>query len=275
MEETQKIIQNIIFNVSNAIKNKNSSTFLSSHKLIFAKHQKFTEDVYRRVGKDDRHETTQRTTFSFENLNENSISRELSTKIQKSLEALEDFETSSSQYYGGNSNTSSSNEILLEKSRLINHQLDKYNSAELLSENRINRILFYYLQDLNKEDYLMEIPSKYVQSWYIYKTSIKVLNYLLFSEKSKDIYYQDLIINKDDFWNEFLDYTKSKFNASILNHLDKIYIDNKVIIDDFIIQKIDELKFEKVVKELLVSTIEEINILKIGVIVNKYHKYYI
>ena len=275
MEETQKIIQNIIFNVSNAIKNKNSSTFLSSHKLIFTKHQKFTEDVYRRVGKDDRHETTQTTTFSFENLNENSISRELSTKIQKSLEALEDFETSSSQYYGGNSNTSSSNEILLEKSRLINHQLDKYNSAELLSENRINRILFYYLQDLNKEDYLMEIPSKYVQSWYIYKTSIKVLNYLLFSEKSKDIYYQDLIINKDDFWNEFLDYTKSKFNASILNHLDKIYIDNKVIIDDFIIQKIDELKFEKVVKELLVSTIEEINILKIGVIVNKYHKYYI
>lgn len=252
MEETQKIIQNIIFNVSNALKNKNFSTFLSSHKLIFTKHQEFTDEVDRRVGKDDRHETTQKTTFSFENLNENSISKELSAKIQKSLEALVDFETSSFQYYGGNSSNSSSNEILLEKSRLINHQLDKYNSAELLSENRINRILFYFLQDLNKKDYLMEIPSKYSQSWYIYKTSIKVLIYLVFSEKSKNSYYQDLVIYQNDFWNEFLDYTKSKFNTPILNHLDKIYIDNKLVIDDFIIQKIDDLKFEKTIKEFIV-----------------------
>lgn len=185
-----------------------------------------------------------------------------------------DFETSSFHYYGSSDNYNSYTEILLDKSRTINHQLDKYNSSELLSENRMNKILFYYLQDLNEDKYNNEVPSKHVEKWYIYLTSIKTLLFLIFSEKAKNTYYQDLVIWDESFWDKFFDYTKCKFNESFLVQLDKVYEDNKSRINEFVKEVIDDLCFEKVIKELLVSTIEEINVLKVGIIINRFHKYF-
>jgi len=207
-------------------------------------------------------------------LGEYPISNELSSKIQDSLVALIDFETSSFHYYGSSDNYNSYTEILLDKSRSINHQLDKYNSSELLSENRMNKILFYYLQDLNEDKYNNEVPSKHVEKWYIYLTSIKTLLFLIFSEKAKNTYYQDLVIWDESFWDKFFDYTKCKFNESFLVQLDKVYEDNKSRINEFVKEVIDDLCFEKVIKELLVSTIEEINVLKVGIIINRFHKYF-
>ena len=269
-------IESIVSQIYSKSKCLQLGTNLTISKLIFYKHIENDESVFRRSGKDDIHSSSCKTTYSYVNFSEYKISEELQDRIEKSLKTLMDYESSSTHYYGGGNNSSSSQtQVLLEESRKINFEIGKHNSAEIITEHRIKRILYYFLQNLDQSK--NQNNCNIYQYHFLLKESeksIKALLFLLFCKHSQNNKYAELLLKNEQFWDLFIKYFDSKMTQEFITELVNLYNDNSNLIDEFIYNNFDEIDFTRKINSLIVSSNNNLALYNFQTIFNNFKSYF-
>ena len=246
---------------SNVLKYKNNYLI----KFIIYKIKKSETTVFRRSGKDDRHEDSEKTYFTMTLLNNEADTNNFIEILKQQLESLTSYSSETSYYYGGDNSSSFSKTVDIDTTREILSRIKALNISQESSEDEIKEIFNEF--KLKKISKTPEYPS-YTGIWYHYVTASKALLYLIYCNEARKENYKNIKISNSFFWKK-----QCQENTSVYDY-DFIYKNNKDLINTFINNYISDNYFEKLVYYHMSCTDEINSILDTEFILQNYTEYF-